>query len=203
MKVLLLAAMITATFAVQQASAGVCNMSNCQFGITSDSGYSVGCAYTSYLCNCADIASYKGVPYRIQFSSPGPSWVNNGNMVGTTNKCWTGDFLAVANEHIKSSGNGSIEELFAPAQATAYYGYVSTTNRSPNAGRTQSAEARLDVCMGSNDTNAAIATNNATTCGNQYCGSGPVNEYCNANNQAVCRDRCECAIPPYTGCDYL
>jgi hypothetical protein len=74
-----------------------------------------------------------------------------------------------------------------------YWGYISTTARSPNAGRAQSAIARLDVCMGSNDTDAAIATNNATTCYNQYCGTS-YNEYCNGNSAAVCQDRCECAI---------
>jgi hypothetical protein len=96
------------------------------------------------------------------------------------------------------------KEVFSPAQSLTFWGYVTTTNRSPNAGRAQSAYARLDVCMGANDTDAAIATNNATTCYNQYCGTS-YNEYCNANSAAVCQDRCECSIngQTHSSCNQL
>jgi hypothetical protein len=86
-----------------------------------------------------------------------------------------------------------LKSVFEPNQSTTYWGYVSGTNRSPNNGRATSIKARLDVCMGDQDTDAAIATNSATTCYNQYCGTS-ANEYCNNNSAVVCQDRCECAI---------
>ncbi len=112
---------------------------------------------------------------------------------------------AELNGSVEPVGSGDVAGVFAPQFADVFWGVYGTTNRSPNIGRATSIVARLDVCMGGNDTDAAIATNNATTCGNQYCGSGSVNEYCNANTQAVCRDRCECAINGVThsSCDQL
>jgi hypothetical protein len=93
----------------------------------------------------------------------------------------------------QSKTGDSLEGVFAPNQVTGYYGFAGTTNRSPTYGRSVSSTARLDICMGANDVDAAIATNNATTCYNQYCGTS-YNEYCNANSAAVCQDRCECSI---------
>jgi hypothetical protein len=108
-------------------------------------------------------------------------------------------------DSVERIGNDSLESAFAPSMTEVFYGYITTTsgtnNRSPTAGRAQSAHARLDVCMGANDVDAAIATNNATTCYNQYCGTS-YNEHCNATGYnggvseaaAVCHDRCECSI---------
>jgi hypothetical protein len=95
-------------------------------------------------------------------------------------------------------------KVFNPDVVDVYWGYVSSTNRSPNAGRAQSAYARLDVCMGANDTDAAIATMNANTCYSSYCGTS-ANEYCNANSAAVCQDRCECSIngQTHSSCNQL
>jgi hypothetical protein len=106
-------------------------------------------------------------------------------------------------EEIVSSSN-ELSGVFAPQKPNVdyFFGYYGNSNRSPNTGRANSIMARLDVCMGDGDATNAVATMNANTCYNSYCGSGTINEYCNAsvNNggtvetAGVCHDRCECAI---------
>ncbi len=125
--------------------------------------------------------------------------------------CLVGDIKTAVVESIQSLNKDGIADAFAP-NSGPYWGYANTTNRTGNYGRDVSIKARLDVCMGSNDTDSAIATNNATTCYNQYCGTSS-NEYCNASGSdggwsgagAVCHDRCECAIngTTHSSCNQL
>jgi hypothetical protein len=104
------------------------------------------------------------------------------------------------------------ESVFSPDTVESYWGYYSTSNRSPNAGRATSIAARLDVCIGSTDVDTAVA-NGVSWCQNTGCGAA-ANEYCEAtgtnNGQtgvfaAVCKDRCECMIngTTHSTCDQL
>jgi hypothetical protein len=206
MKRIILSAILagSALFTTQQAAASACNMWACKVTITSDTANSRGCNHTGTSCSCQDLATANGVPYRIQSTSPGSQWVNYGLTIDGTRSCWLGDYLnSQPTENLEpSQASSSLEEVFAPKVTTVYYGYISDTNRSPNTGRSTSIMARLDVCMGDGDATNAVATMNANTCYNSYCGSGAINEYCNAsvNNggtveaAGVCHDRCECAI---------
>jgi hypothetical protein len=117
--------------------------------------------------------------------------------------CLGADLTEAQKEKIeRSQAQYGIEQTFDPNQSISYWGYYGSTSRSPNNGRTTSIMARLDVCMGGGDATNAVATMNANTCYNSYCGSGSINEYCNATGNnggvteaaAVCHDRCECAI---------
>ncbi len=207
MKVIFAVILTACTFGyVGTASAQICNMQACSVTVTTDSGTGKHCNRTSQACGCFWLVrnNYAGCNGVIASSSPGSGWWNTseaGTPAGTT--CWgTGTAgsckglaldLELEKQEITSSSNGSIAAAFAPEQTTAHFGWVGTVNRTGNTGRATSISARLDVCMGSLDTDSAIATNNATTCYNQYCGTS-YNEYCNNNAAAVCQDRCECAI---------
>ncbi len=116
--------------------------------------------------------------------------------------CLGAELTEKQQERIETQARASgVEQAFDPNQTITYWGYYASTNRSPGVGRTVAVYAKLDVCLGEADVTAALATNNATTCSNQYCGTA-ANEYCNATGNnggttttaAVCKDRCECAI---------
>jgi hypothetical protein len=147
-------------------------------------------------CTCADAGG------TLKASSPcWTNWYEVGYAQNGKLCCVNGQATPSAQPVIKSLGsNGGLAEVFMP-KTSEFYGYVGSTNRSGNYGRTTSIKARLDICMGNLDTDSAIATNNANTCYNQYCGTS-YNEYCNSSGSdggwsgtgAVCHDRCECAI---------
>jgi hypothetical protein len=180
------------------------NFVGCKVSVTSDNANGKMCDTTSGYCTCSDLAS--GGPWHLE--SGGTRSCSSGFYEGATitgQKCCTGAWLNAQSagpetEKVKGS-SASIAAAFEPKLYANYYGYMGTTMRSPNTGRAVSIHARLDVCIGGGDTDAAIATMNANTCYNTYCGTS-YNEYCNAtvNNGGtteaggVCHDRCECAI---------
>jgi hypothetical protein len=118
-------------------------------------------------------------------------------------------------ERLDSNREDALKTVFAPQSpetVDAYWGYYSANPRSPNAGRTTSIKARLDICIGETDVDTAVA-NGVSWCQNTGCGAA-ANEYCEAygtnNGQtnvfaAVCKDRCECMINGTTSstCDQL
>jgi hypothetical protein len=195
---------IISAFAVltsTQAKAANCNdfivgISGCFASAATSSGTGRTCDGNMAGCYCSDL---DGV---LKALGSACSW--GWSEVGQTlngRKCCHNDMLPSEPQmHLQSTAGSDLSEVFMPKTA-AYYGYVNSTVRSPTAGRAQSIEARLDICMGSNDTDSAIATMNANTCYNSYCGSS-YNEYCQASGTdggwsgayAVCHDRCECAI---------
>ncbi len=209
MRHIFLAVTAIATFAtsqVAQATAG-CELRSCAVTVTSDSGttsrkcegYYSQCTGEGgigvYWSDYSYVPSHQSCPYGM--SDSGKRHINGlklciDPLLGGLEKRESDLKLA------RSLAFTSLEQVFSPkTDEYKYFGWVSTSsatlNRSPNAGRAQSSHARLDICMGANDTDSAIATNNATTCYNQYCGTS-YNEYCNANSAAVCQDRCECSI---------
>jgi hypothetical protein len=213
MKGLFLAAMTAATVFgfVSTASAAYCDLAACASTVTSDSGTAKTCLNIgNSSCICGAKAGSLGYCKSMIASSNGGSvcYVNIGAAIGTNLYCWgfkttpdcvrgctplNGETQTEA-EEIKETGDSQdIAKAFNPDQVNNYWGYVGSTLRSPAGGRTVAAIAKLDVCIGDGDVTAAIATNNATTCYNQYCGVS-YNEYCNNNSAAVCQDRCECAI---------
>jgi hypothetical protein len=88
-----------------------------------------------------------------------------------------------------------VANVFTPGTVDTYWGYASGTVRSPNNGRAVSAHARLDACLHYIDVDT-ITASGWNLAGEQgcetNCGNGNVNEYCNQNSAAVCKDRCAC-----------
>jgi hypothetical protein len=190
--------------------AGTLDIAGCRFNATSDVGTS---KYGTYLegCRCRDTTCYPVIASSSctgSYSSQTGTTISGGKCCANFNSqpnCLVGQSIdATPEENIRGVRAAGLNTVFSPEVprfADEYFGYVGTTNRSPSLGRTTSIKARLDICMGSNDVDAAIATNNANTCYNTYCGTS-YNEYCKAivNNGGtseaggVCHDRCECAI---------
>ncbi len=212
MKVLLLILIGATTLLFSNAAQAYDNdcMQACTTTITADSGVSAKVCKDTGATNC--LCSRIAGSSCYQIVRPGllcPSGhVNEGwttynfrCCVDYNGACLSGGSNPNAEIETSVKGSAEMEEIFAPGFVDIYYGYAGTALRSPNAGRATSIKARLDVCVGDLDTDAAIATNNATTCYNQYCGAS-YNEYCKATGTdgswsgagAVCHDRCECAI---------
>lgn len=100
-----------------------------------------------------------------------------------------------------------LEEVFSAFQSPVYWGYYNATSRSPNNGRTTSAAARLDVCLDYSDVDALgtgyTAWDTCKTSTTAGCLAGSKNEYCQANSNAVCLDRCDCMFPGFDTCSNL
>jgi hypothetical protein len=111
----------------------------------------------------------------------------------------TGDALAAREEEVKVKqaqlASGSLDGVFKPELTDVFWGYNGATVRSPNNGRATSAHARLDACLNYTDVDT-ITASGWNLAGEQgcetNCGNGNVNEYCNQNTAAVCKDRCAC-----------
>ncbi len=193
------------------------NITGCVATVTADSGVTAkSCENDSSTCECEAQSCHT---WSIRAGSCLSGWTQMGTVMNGSKCCHqTSTQCPPANvarqiladeEQVTSTSNENLGDVFAPSerahQAMVYHGWVNSVLRSPTGGRDNSTMAKLDVCMGDGDSSAAVATNSATTCGNQYCGSGSINEYCNANTQAVCRDRCECAINGITHstCDLM
>jgi hypothetical protein len=187
-------------------------MNSCAVSVASDVGTSKRCGGTiGSGCDCSEYADC----YSWYLNS---TWCASGDtLIGTTitnKKCCIRTsqncpFKPIdeteAQQEVRSSANANqFNSIFTvePEMVEVHWGYVSTSNRSPSVGRATSIKARLDICLGSSDVDAAIATMNANTCKNSYCDVTNVNEYCNQygynggnyEQAAVCHDRCECAI---------
>jgi hypothetical protein len=182
---------------------------SCTSTITADSGVTAkSCNAAANDCTCDEISwDYTGGRCWTISSICGLNYTNYGATasgqkccIHNTNYCFSGGSEATVEEEVTSTNVG-LEGVFSPGQTEIYFGYANGVIRSPNNGRATSLYARFDVCMGNLDADAALATNNATTCYNQYCGTS-YNEYCRAtvNNGGtteaggVCHDRCECMI---------
>lgn len=93
-------------------------------------------------------------------------------------------------------------------RADAYFGWADSNIRSPTAGRTVAAKAKLDACLFHTDTDwietnggSSQSEKHATCVGTDYgCGNTGKNEHCNATglndgvsvSAYVCKDRCDC-----------
>lgn len=94
-----------------------------------------------------------------------------------------------------------LQQAMSPSLTESHWGFISTTNRSPNNGRTVAAEAKLDACLGhgSVDYIKGLATfQQLNTCrGSSQCGDSIKNQYCTSttpNGESVCQDRCDCVF---------
>jgi hypothetical protein len=218
MKNFFVAAMIAVSLFISQNANAACEFSSCAGSVPADSGVTAKRCYNHNGIICTNLEGLNSGAYCqsgwYYFNSACPiNWsVYTQNMDGRK-LCvsYQGCSLApkVSEETVSTSGTESgLDKAFAPNNPNIgdeYFGWVTVnsvaTNRTGNTGRTTSIKARLDICMGGNDTDGAIATNNASTCYQQYCGTS-YNEYCNASGNnggttetaAVCHDRCECAI---------
>lgn len=102
----------------------------------------------------------------------------------------------------------NVAEAFDSNFAEAYWGYVSTIARSPNNGRTQSAPARLDACIGYGEvdglgTGSSGWMNCYSKCdssSNGYCNNSGVNDGSTVSS-AACKDRCDCVITGFGTCE--
>ena len=168
---------------------------------TDDTGNGNGtlCTPASQLCTYASALTTACV-------SPA---VNIGQTATGKNCCVKGcsrseDEMTTLLQEIRASADDSLEDVFGSRTVT-YFGYANTTNRSPNAGRTVSIDARLDACMGNGNVDA-IQSNYSTdydryiACtGSGYCGDSAKNGYCSNSSNAVCLDRCACKYPGQGG----
>jgi hypothetical protein len=183
------------------------NKTTCVNSVTVDSGTAKTCkAGSSLLCQCSTTRCGGGLSWYLSstgscnsgYGVQGLTVVSNKTCCVSTLPCPPPPQADLQGEEaIETSSSKALSASFeahSPSTlAEAYWGTYNSVNRSPTGGRNNSTMAKLDVCMGDSDATAAVATNSATTCGNNYCGTSS-NEYCNANTQEVCRDRCECAI---------
>lgn len=115
---------------------------------------------------------------------------------------------AAREEILQGTANGSdLAEVFNPnfVDTYGYFGYVNGVNRSGSLGRTTSAPARLDACLGNTNVDALGSGYSAwAAClGNSVgCDTSTKNDYCNATGindgatttAAVCKDRCDCVF---------
>jgi hypothetical protein len=164
----------------------------CNGEVAVDSGSGFWCR-EKLSCSCQGV--YAPYPTAVGSSCPlGYTFVEG--TVGGKRCCVSYGLPSVAEEKAMVEGEQELAKIFSPSATTVtdpFFGRYGTTLRSPTAGRINSSVARLDVCIGYADVDAAIATNSVSTCYNTYCGLSK-NEYCNANSAEVCKDRCDCAI---------
>lgn len=99
---------------------------------------------------------------------------------------------------VEASSDDNLQEVFEE-RATAYFGYVNNTVRSPTSGRGNSAAAKLDACIGHNETDMLGTGSTGWAACHSKC-DGTANGYCNnfgtndsvATYNAPCKDRCDC-----------
>jgi hypothetical protein len=204
-----------------QSFGAVLDVTGCRWTTTSDVGTSKY-GYHTEGCRCRDTTCY---PVIVSSSCTGSYNTQTGTTISGGKCC--ANFNSQPNclmndvasneemESVQTANSGDLSDVYgpvAPKLVDAYYGYVSTTNRSPSTGRATSIKARLDICIGSTDVDTAVA-NGVSWCQNTGCGAA-ANEYCEAtgtnNGQsgvfaAVCKDRCECMINgvAHSTCDQL
>jgi hypothetical protein len=205
------AATVAAIFGTSEASAAYCDMTACSTSTTSDTGTAKTCQNTGpSTCICSVKAFSLGYcGSTITASNPGSCYTNIGSAIGPSGSicygrkqsCCAAAEVQQFEESVKSTNKqDDLESAFVP-RVNEYFGYVGGTLRSPNTGRTQSINARLDICLGSTDVDSAVS-NGLSWCMNTACASGSYNEYCQATGindgvstaAAVCKDRCQCMI---------
>jgi hypothetical protein len=192
------------------AFAWACNLQSCSATINGDTGHtSKKCTASSAACNCVT-AVPSNCDGTIATTCPA-GWTNFGNVMNGQKCCYgncvKGNEPAPVAEEIQSNDSNQFDKVFdadMENRTTTYFGYVDGVSRSPNAGRANSIQARLDACLHYVDVDAITGADNSekwTNCyGSQGCGTTLKNEYCNAtgtNNgtsmaAAVCKDRCDC-----------
>lgn len=115
--------------------------------------------------------------------------------------CFT-DSAEVQEEVISLNSSGLEDVYETQAERTSnYVGYLNSILRSPTTGRSQDSAAKLDICMGSANVDAASSVTSCYTA----CEDSSKNGYCtnynyntdytgNTSNQlaGVCKDRCDC-----------
>ncbi len=175
-------------------------MSSCASSMNSDTGSNAeSCGGSWSSCSCVGIAN--GCPAMIR-TNCNFGETNYGSTV-QGKKCCVNTALCRADEEtlpemeLKLENEVELEEVFAEHMgilSTAHYGYINDNNRSPNAGRAQSVDARLDACLGHGtaDTIGGSLLTCYSKCDNATNGSDT--NYCHSNNSAVCDDRCECKL---------
>jgi len=203
------------------ANAIYCDMSDCSVSISTDAGFTGKRCEDTGDCDCS--GGFGGWFATGTSCGVGNCTVGFGfNGAGALKRCCVsgacpkGSEAAIeAQEKYEILGNRpSLGEVFADEMTSdgsrnVHYGYVDNWNKSPNAGRTTSAAARLDACLYYTDVDAIDAlggTNaqkHAYCIGSTYgCGTSAKNDYCNANGAAVCIDRCDCVYGQNT-CENL
>ncbi len=120
------------------------------------------------------------------------------------------EVAAVAKEQIVELKQDNLQSAFLNDRVETYWGYIGTTARSPNAGRTNSAPARLDACLshtevdafgsGSSDWMNCYSKCDSST--NGYCNNTGMNNGSSVSN-AACKDRCDCVITGFGTCENL
>lgn len=182
-------------------SAQYCDLEFCATYQNVDSGAnSYTCLGDQYDCTCFQSARIQGYcSARVQVSSPGSGWILNDQAVNGK-YCWVKNPSCPPNlsKEIIDGKELSLAEVFANRESrNVHYGFINEVSRSPNNGRSTSAPARLDACVGY----AAVdGFSNGTAC-RTGCETS-TNGYCRAYNYndgqyvqyAVCKDRCDCVF---------
>jgi hypothetical protein len=203
-KFLFIPLMFAGVLAFTQNAHAQCDRLSCATSITVDSGNTAyTCNNTGWSCSCAGIAFHQGRFHTggcddlEQVSNPGSGWSGYGGLTDGTN-CWVQCYdppgQVTPPRESEPSNDENLSEAFTPFTGN-YFGWADTVMRSPNDGRANSIHARLDACLNYTDVDT-ITASGWTLSGEQgcesNCGLGNVNEYCNANTAAVCKDRCAC-----------
>lgn len=92
-----------------------------------------------------------------------------------------------------------------------FWGYIGTTSRSPNNGRTVSAPSRLDACLGYGEVDAlGTGSSGWMNCyskcdstSNGYCNNTGSNNGSSGVTNAACKDRCDCVVTGFGTCENL
>jgi hypothetical protein len=227
MKILLLVAMTATCLFVTTKSYAGCELKGCASGVAADAGVTAQRCYNpiSQVCTAAEGVGLEYCAaswYPSGSACPTNYYIYDYRITDNAKLCvrnWGCTLPIIGDEAFAHAtvvaADENLEKAFAPKNpnmADEYFGYVtvsaSTTNRTGNIGRTTSAKARLDVCLGNTDVDTAIS-NGVSWCMNTACGTS-YNEYCNATgtndgastSAAVCKDRCQCTLGSGT-CDQL
>lgn len=204
-----LAVLFFGAFQAHALTADTCmDMPSCTVGISADTGNTAKqCAgITDSTCSCAGQSASPGsCGYYIGTSCNSWKWMDMGP-VATGQRCcmWyecarrnTPEVSEEIQQALKAGAN--LHEVFEPELASDYFGVVNLVNRSPNAGRSNALNARLDACLGYSNVDAFTDYRSCETA----CGDGSKNGYCQNSSNAVCIDRCQCKYPGNGTCDGL
>lgn len=187
-------------------------ITSCATSINADSGNSAEtCGGYMSSCHCSTIASNYGGCWRPHgvFSSCPSGWsaiaqtvTNKYCCSDLTQPCWLQreGSEAANTETIESTEQADLKRILdSETISSAFYGVVNLVNRSPNAGRANALNARLDACLGYSNVDAFTDYRSCETA----CGDGSKNGYCQNSSGAVCIDRCQCKYPGNGDCDGL
>ncbi len=216
MKNLVVAALLAAGFlATEQAQALRCEFQNCGTTIAANSGVNAKqCSGTTDACSPSTTKTdYCTGMYYTTYSCPFTKPYHYATKMDGTWFCTESTSCQLPTpedrEQLRADADYQLDEAFGD-RTDYHYGYINGASRSPTNGRTVSAPARLDACLGNGEVDAlGTGSSGWMNCyskcdstANGYCNNSGLNNGSTVTN-APCKDRCDCVITGFGTCENI